>query len=207
MLDSEARKYAEPFIDLIARKLKKFSITADQVTITALITGLFSAFLVTAGLNYSAIIVLWISGLLDAVDGSLARKNGSSSHWGTLLDITSDRIVEISIIISLALRNPEAYLPLILLLSSIIFSITVFLTAGSLIKKRSMKSFYYQPGLAERTEGFIMFSLMILSNDLLIPFTLIFTGMIIFTGCQRLSEARKIMKNEKSVKDPDSRDT
>ena len=194
MLDSKARKFVDPIIDLFASLLERYGFTADQVTMVSFITGLFSAVLVITGFSVSAIGALWISGFLDAADGALARKKGTSSNWGTLLDITSDRIVEVTVIVSLAYRTPEGSFPLILLLSAIIFSMTVFLTVGSLADKSSVKSFYYQSGLAERTEGFIMFSLMILFPQMMISLTFIFTLMIVFTGCQRLSEAKEIFK-------------
>ena len=71
---------------------------------------------------------------------------------------------------------------------------TIFLTTGSLTDKKSEKSFYYQAGLAERTEGFIMFSLIILLKDKAEIMIYALTIMIIITILQRFLEARKIVK-------------
>jgi hypothetical protein len=71
---------------------------------------------------------------------------------------------------------------------------TVFLTVGAVAEKSGIKTFYYQPGLAERTEGFILFSLMIVFPDYLIAIGLVFLGVEIFTAVQRLTEAGKILK-------------
>ena len=141
--------------------------------------------------------VLWLSGFLDAVDGSMARQSKTSSSWGTVLDVTFDRVVEAGILVALALRHPEPnVLILFLLLAiSIIFTMTIFLTVGALSEKESYKSFYYQPGLAERTEGFILFSLLVLFQSHLVFWTIIFIGVEITTGIQRLLEARKILKS------------
>jgi archaetidylinositol phosphate synthase len=57
-----------------------------------------------------------------------------------------------------------------------------------------MKSFYYQAGLAERTEGFILFSLMMLLPDYVLLITLLFFMVEVFTGLQRLNEARKLLR-------------
>ena len=43
---------------------------------------------------------------------------------------------------------------------------TIFLTVGALAQNNGMKSFRYQAGLAERSEGFICFSFMILLSSI-----------------------------------------
>ena len=109
-----------------------------------------------------AVIVLWISGYLDAVDGAMARRSNSSSSFGTLLDIVSDRIVEVGIVLVLGIKFVDLRYNFIVLTACILMSMTIFLTVGALSEKKGVKSFYYQAGVAERSEGFIFFSLMIL---------------------------------------------
>jgi len=70
---------------------------------------------------------------------------------------------------------------------------TVFLTVGALSDKYSEKSFYYQPGLAERTEGFIFFSLMMIFNNYINIIVIIFSLAILYTAIQRILEAKKIL--------------
>ena len=140
-----------------------------------------------------AVITLWISGYLDAVDGSIARKTKTTSLFGTLMDITFDRIVETSIILSLAMRYSNARINFIVLLICIIISMTIFLTVGALVEKKGMKSFYYQAGVAERSEGFLMLSLMILVPNYIVIFTNLFSTIIFITIIQRIIEAKKIL--------------
>jgi CDP-diacylglycerol--glycerol-3-phosphate 3-phosphatidyltransferase len=77
-------------------------------------------------------------------------------------------------------------------------SMSVFLTSGMLIENTGRKSFHYQAGLMERTEGFIMFTLMILFNRYMIYMTFLYAILIAFTVFQRLRESIKILeeKNE-----------
>ncbi|PJK17309.1 CDP-alcohol phosphatidyltransferase [Chryseomicrobium excrementi] len=194
MLDTHARKYVDPFIDRTATSLLKVGLTATQVTHIAFVIGVTSGIFIYLGQPFLALIVLWLSGFLDAVDGSMARKT-TSSAWGTLLDISYDRVVEISVILGLAFLYPDSMWALLLLACSIIWAMTIFLTVGALTEKKGMKSFYYQAGLAERTEGFILFSLMILFPSYLTLLTLVFLAVELFTAFQRLSEARKILKD------------
>lgn len=193
MLDTHARKHIQPVIEKTADFLLARGCTADGATKIAFAIGLSTGVFIYFDHPFLALAALWISGFLDVVDGTMARKTKTSS-WGTLLDITFDRIVEISVILGLAFRFPESMWVLLLLSVSIIIAMTVFLTVGALSDKQGTKSFYYQAGLAERTEGFILFSLMIVFSTYLTAITLIFLAMQIITIFQRMNEARKLLK-------------
>ncbi|WP_084245928.1 CDP-alcohol phosphatidyltransferase family protein [Planomicrobium okeanokoites] len=193
MLDTHARKHIQPMVEKTADYLLKRGLTADSVTKIAFIIGLSTGVFIYLDQPLIAIAALWLSGYLDVVDGTMARKTKPSA-WGTLLDISFDRMVEISVILGLAFRFPESMWALLLLSVSIIIAMTVFLTVGALSDKQGMKSFYYQAGLAERTEGFILFTLMIAFSTYLTVITLIFLAMQIITILQRMAEARKILK-------------
>ena len=137
--------------------------------------------------------MLWISGYLDAVDGAMARKSNTTSTFGTLMDITFDRIVEVLMIFTLALKYPLARMNFIVLLMCIIISMTIFLTVGALANKKGMKSFYYQAGVAERSEGFLFFSLIILLPKFIILLTNLFSLIIFITIIQRIIEAKNVL--------------
>lgn len=194
MLDSKARHYVEPIITKTAKGFLNIGLSANQVTTIAFIIGILSGFLIYMQQPVFAIIVLWLSGFLDAVDGSMARHTKTSSY-GTVLDVSYDRLVEISVILGLAFLYPDAMWALLILSVSIIYAMTIFLTVGAVSEKKDIKSFYYQPGLAERTEGFLLFTLMIAFPNYLVALTLLFIGVELFTALQRLREARKILKD------------
>ncbi|WP_294659999.1 CDP-alcohol phosphatidyltransferase family protein [uncultured Fusobacterium sp.] len=194
MLDTHCRRYVQPIIGIGANFFLKLGFTANGVTILAMLIGVSSGIFTYLDYNYIGVLVLWLSGYLDAVDGTIARETNSSSAFGTIMDITFDRMVEASVIIGVASRYRELSYSAMLLSISIIITMTIFLTTGSLTDKKSEKSFYYQAGLAERTEGFIMFSLIILLKDKAEIMIYALTIMIIITILQRFLEARKIVK-------------
>ena len=107
MLDTHARKLLQPFIEKTARFCIKKGLNADQITWIAFLSGLISSLAILLELPFPGLVLLWISGLLDAVDGTVARIQATSSPWGTLLDITFDRLVEISIIIVIGIINQK----------------------------------------------------------------------------------------------------
>lgn len=194
MLDTHARRFIQPAFEQAAKGFIKLGFKANQVTWLAFLVALPVGILIYQGSSWLPVLLLWTSGALDAIDGSIARRLGQASPWGTLLDITFDRLVELSVIIGLAARYPQTQFLLLLLTAGIVFSMTVFLTVGALSEKQSNKSFYYQAGLAERTEGFILLTLMILFPKHLDWLTGFFLATVLITAIQRMVEARKILR-------------
>lgn len=193
MLDTHARKYVNPIIELGAEFLLKLKLTPNNVTILALLLGVSTSIFLYFDMQIIAVTILWVSGYLDAVDGAMARRSNSSSSFGTLLDIVSDRIVEVSIVLVLGLKFVDVRYNLIVLTVCILMSMTIFLTVGALSEKKGVKSFYYQAGVVERSEGFIFFSLMILIPSYLGIITNIFSILIIITAIQRFLEAKRLL--------------
>lgn len=193
MLDTHGRKWVEPAIASGAKFFHNRGLSANSVTVISFICGMAVSGLVLLGQPVAAVALLWFSGYLDAVDGSIARNYGKPSAVGTLMDITFDRVVELGMILALGYMHVDSRLALIYLSCAIIFSMTVFLTVGALATQKGIKSFYYQAGVMERTEGFVSFSLMILFPSYVMNIAAITATLIVFTGLQRFNEARKIL--------------
>ena len=115
MLDTHARKYVNPFIEKGADFFIRLKLTPNNVTVLALLLGIATSLFVYFDMGLIGVILLWISGYLDAVDGAMARKMKKTSSFGTLMDITFDRIVEISIILALGLKFIDVRMNLIIL--------------------------------------------------------------------------------------------
>lgn len=196
MLDTHGRRFVQPLIEKLARMMMNLGLTANRVTVIAFLIGLMSPLLIYLGHPIVGVVVLWISGLLDAVDGTIARIGNQKSNRGALMDITFDRLVEVSLIFAFGLIHSGSSYVLMLLLGAIIFSMTVFLTVGSLAQNTTKKAFLYQAGVAERTEGFVFFSLMALFPKLFPIITLIFAGLILFTGCQRFYQGIRLLDDK-----------
>jgi archaetidylinositol phosphate synthase len=192
MLDTKARKYIQPLLDLMATSCQRAGISANTLTIAGMLVGVGAAVLVVMGQYVAGFFVLWLSGLIDAADGTLARLT-QPSPMGAILDITFDRVVEISMILALATRFVDAQLVLLLLAGIIAIAMSLFLSIGAAVANTSVKSFHYAPGLGERTEAFICLSLMLLDHARLILWTWVFIAVIVFTMMQRLYHAYQIL--------------
>lgn len=192
MLDTKARKYFEPILLSITKVFINYKISANFITLLAFFIGIASGLFTYFKMPILAVIFLWISGFFDAIDGNVARLTNTQSKLGAQIDIVSDRIVELSIIWGLALNNKESLYAMLLLVSSILISMTVFLTTGMISENNTKKSFYYQAGLMERTEGFIASTIMIIFEKHLTILTYIYSILIIITIIQRICETYKI---------------
>lgn len=195
MLDTHARNIVQPILDRIARVCLRAGISANALTALGMLVGVCAALLVAAGHAAAGVAVLWLSGTLDAADGTLARLTRPSA-LGAILDITSDRVVEIAMILAIASRFPDAGFELVLLSGIIAIAMSLFLSIGAAVTNRTVKGFHYAPGLGERTEAFICLSLMVLDSARLLLWTWVFIGVIAFTMAQRLHHAWRLLSPE-----------
>ena len=195
MLDTNARKYVQPVLDAVARACARLGISANGLTVAGMLAGLAAACLVVQDYPVAGVAVLWLSGLMDAADGTLARLT-KPSPLGAILDITFDRVVEVAVILALAYNHPDARFLLVLLAGIIAIAMSLFLSIGAAVANQSVKSFHYAPGLGERTEAFICLSLMVLDSARLALWTWVFIGVIVFTMGQRLYHAWRSLSAE-----------
>ncbi len=194
MLDTHCRKYLDTYFDKASKYLINLNFKPTQITCIALIMGTLASFVYYFDNILLAIILLWFSGFLDALDGTMARKTNSITKTGTLLDICFDRMVELIFIIIFALKHQNSTFALLCLTCAIVLSMSVFLTSGMLLENKGKKSFHYQAGLMERTEGFIMFTIMMILNSFMKEIAFIYAGLVLFTALQRLLQAIRVLE-------------
>ncbi|HEX4780949.1 MAG TPA: CDP-alcohol phosphatidyltransferase family protein [Usitatibacter sp.] len=192
MLDTKARRFVQPALDAIAGACLRMGVGANALTVAGMLVGLAAAAMVAAGHPVAGFAVLWLSGLIDAADGTLARLT-SATPLGAIHDITFDRVVELSVIAALAWLHPDARFEMVILAGVIAVAMSLFLSIGAALRNTSAKSFHYAPGLGERTEAFICLSLMILDQERLVLWTWVFVGVIVFTMGQRLVHVRRAL--------------
>lgn len=192
MIDTKLRGIAQPLFDKVSGIFVKLKIQPDRITIAALIFGLMAGGFVVLDLRLLAFVFLWISGLLDVLDGSVARLCGKSSKRGAYMDLVFDRMVEASIILGFYFLLPENALVYLLFFITVLFNFTTFIVAGALFDNDGEKSMHYDVGIAERTETFIVFSLMMIFPSYLVIILGIFDVIIFITGVIRFNNILKI---------------
>ena len=85
-------EWGRPFARVIARLLKEKPISVIQVTTFHLLLTIFCAWLILEGNTIIACFLLIVKGIIDAVDGELARIRKRPSHVGRYWDTVADTI-------------------------------------------------------------------------------------------------------------------
>lgn len=165
-----------PLVKGIAKILSKLGITSNMATILML----FCSFVCVSMLFIDNIlwfgIFLFITGIMDGVDGAIARITNKSSKFGGFFDSTMDRLSE-SIIFASIMMTRDRYLLIpkeLSLFLIIIAALSSFLF--SYMRARTeliQKGYDTNVGLMARSERlFFLFVISILSS---------FFGFVIFT--------------------------
>lgn len=185
MIDTKCRSFFQPLFNYLARPLVRLHVKPDSLTWTAFAFGLTAGLCLAVGYPVIALILLWLSGLLDVLDGTVARLIKKTSPKGAYLDLILDRMVESAIILGFVWARPVLAFAGLLFFTAVLFNFTTFIVAGALFTNQGKKSMHYDVGLAERTETFLVFSLMILLPAASLAILLIFNGLIFLTGIIR----------------------
>jgi archaetidylinositol phosphate synthase len=185
MIDTKLRRIFQPIFDLLAWPLVRLHVKPDTITWAALLFGLAAAISLAAGYWIWSLVLLWMSGFFDVMDGTVARLAEQSARKGAYLDLVLDRMVEAAMIFAFAWAFPGTIYACLLFLTAVLFNFTTFIVAGALFQNEGGKSMHYDIGIAERTETFITFSLMMLFPAAQVAILLIFDGMIFLTGILR----------------------
>ena len=81
-------------VEKVARVVARTGATPNALTVLSLVPALLAAVFAARGAFGWAVTFMLLSGLLDLLDGPLARATGRSSRFGALLDSSLDRIAD-----------------------------------------------------------------------------------------------------------------
>ncbi|WXG40799.1 MAG: CDP-alcohol phosphatidyltransferase family protein [Candidatus Freyarchaeum deiterrae] len=85
------KRIFKPVIIKMAKSFARAGFTPNQVTILGLVFSLFAFFAISFDIPVLYGILVFVAGLLDGVDGALAKITGSASPKGGFLDSLTDR--------------------------------------------------------------------------------------------------------------------
>lgn len=159
MLDSWALTLVKQPLIKGAKLLNRFSITANQVTVTGFLIGMLAIPLLAIEQYSLALLCIIINRISDGLDGALARIQ-TPTDAGAFLDITLDFIFYSGIIFGFTIADPtQNGLAAAGLIFAFIGTGCSFLAFAIMAEKRKIKDMrfankgiYYLNGLAEGTE-------------------------------------------------------
>jgi phosphatidylglycerophosphate synthase len=98
----------KPVVLVIAKPLANFGVRPDTITYLSLFLAMMAALsLNLIGSQLIFAILVFLSGLLDGVDGAIARLNHLSSKQGALSDSVVDKVAEMLILFSIGVAYPS----------------------------------------------------------------------------------------------------
>ena len=184
------RQLASRPIGWLVSALLRLGIHPNALTLAALAFAVVAAIFIIREQLPTAALILLLSQPLDALDGELARRGGLVTPFGSVLDSTSDRIVDGMILAAigyhLAATGRLAWLPvaLVALVSSLLVSYVRARSEGARVPTRR--------GLITRMERVIVTILALLLPPLLLPGIAILAAGSSITVVQRLRDVQQL---------------
>ncbi|HEY5272922.1 MAG TPA: CDP-alcohol phosphatidyltransferase family protein [Acidimicrobiales bacterium] len=161
-LDGVVRQFSR-----LGTTLVKHGVTADEVTVVGILFAIATSVVIGLGYLYIGIVVLTIGGLMDALDGVVAKAAGAASLRGAFFDSVADRISDAFIFGGVAWYLLErsdpraAILPVAILAVSSVISYTRAKAESLGLSARG--------GLMERAERLIFLGLALLLHVVMVP--------------------------------------
>ena len=193
-----------PLVNLIAKGLSKIGVTPNVATILMLIFAILSSIslIIFNNLLYFAIFIL-ITGIMDGVDGAIARLTNKSTKFGGFFDSIMDRFSEFIIFLGLFIFCWDQILWNLIDMKLIIFISFLATIMISYIRSRA-ENFYkgdFDIGLMARSER--LFYLMITSliaffYGFFNEFLFIFMWLVIGTAVFRFLKISNQIKEQES---------
>ena len=201
MLDSITRNAKEITLNPMAHLLQ--TIHPNHITVASLIPGVLSAWFAYQGM-FGWAITMWVANrILDGLDGTLARRQGSQSDFGGYLDILIDFVVYAIVPIGIVLWRPEQanWIALVFLLSVYYVNSASWMYLSSILEKRGrgannsseMTSITMPTGIIEGTETVIAYFIFLLFPSYIVFLFPIFGILVAATIVQRLVWARGVL--------------
>ena len=196
MIDHRLLPFVEFVLRPVATYLVEKKVTANTITITGFLIGIFSLPLIIFGFFKLAILTIIFNRLLDGIDGIVARRRGISDN-GAFLDISLDFIFYASIPLAFGLYDPaKNSLYACILLFSFFGTGSTFLAFSIMAERRkissslfSSKGFNYLGGLMEGTETLIFILLMCVFPNYFSVLAMIFSFLCVISTCIRMKIA------------------
>jgi len=138
-------------------------LTPNQYTLLSLAAAGAMFCCLVAGNYWPALVLFFIAGGLDFIDGAVARKKGLSSNKGAYWDTVADRYVEAILLFGLLFAGlPDFYLPVNAWIFLALFGSMMTTYVKAAAKEKGLLGAELKGGLMSRAERLIIYALIII---------------------------------------------
>lgn len=189
-ISRSAKPYFERSITPLIELLYQIRVHPNLITLCGLLLVGVGSLALYAELKWVALILLSAGALLDAVDGTLARRSELHSDFGAFLDSTVDRVSDALPFVALGVLYAERGEPLLVILAFLAL-ISSYLVSYARAKAESVGVFGLG-GAFERAERWVILVLGLLLDLLPLALLIISLGSMVTVG-QRVYEVKKVL--------------
>lgn len=141
------------YVEPLSGVFLKAGISPNTITILSIIAGLACA----VSYAYSSFIIgsifLFISAVLDLIDGTVARKSGTETRFGAVFDWIADKYIDAIVIIGVGISTIPIITRFVPVPVTWDYTIVALAVTGSLMNTFIKPVTYAEIGFSERREG------------------------------------------------------
>lgn len=167
----------------IGGRLVRIGVTADEVTLAGLFLAAATGVSIALGHFWIGLVLLTVGGLMDTLDGVVAKAAGSSSKKGAFFDSVSDRVADGLIFGGAAWYLASGSDPRLAVLPFAIFGVSATIS----YERAKAESLGYDAkgGLMERAERLILLGVALFAHVIFVPVLGLLLALSSFTAVQR----------------------
>lgn len=183
--DSDPKKSDSPIQRRasIGRRLVHLGVTADAITGIGVVLAGATAVMIGLGHLYVGIGLLIVGGLMDTLDGAVAKAAGTSSARGAFVDSVSDRVADALIFGGVAWYIADTHSPRTALLPLAVLAMSSIVSYER--AKAESLGFRAHGGLMERAERLILLGLALLLHVIIVPLLWVLLSLTTLTAIGR----------------------
>ena len=190
------RTWDDKFLVPMATALGRLGFTPNRLTLIGLVLILITA--VVLGLGYTTWggVLFLLSGIFDALDGTLARLTNCKTRFGAFLDSTCDRYADAAILIGVMIpylragQQAQVILAFVALIGSLLISYTRARAEGLGLECKI--------GLLTRFERFLIIAIGLIFNGVT-PMLWVLAVLANFTALQRIVHVWRMTRGNDQV--------
>jgi CDP-diacylglycerol--glycerol-3-phosphate 3-phosphatidyltransferase len=173
----------------LGRRLVAVGVSADHVTVVGMLLAALTGVVIGLGHLWIGVAMVTVGGLMDTLDGAVAKAAGSASKRGAFFDSVSDRVADAFIFGGVAWYFVATHRPYYALLPFAILGVSNTIS----YERAKAESLGYDAkgGLMERAERLILLGVALAFNIVFIPLLCVLLGLCVVTAVQRFVKVWK----------------
>lgn len=170
----------------IGAGLVRLGVTANQVTVVGILLAAVTGVTTGLGRFWIGVVLLTVGGLMDTLDGVVAKAAGTASKRGAFFDSVADRVADGFIFGGMAWYLASGKDPRLAMLPFAILGVSAVIS----YERAKAESLGYDAkgGLMERAERLILLGIALALHVILVPILSLLLALSVFTALQRFAK-------------------